>query len=542
MSKYITINDTIVRTPADRPYDGYEHLEAGIRESFEDALGPDNKEPLFFTNVENLYDIFLDYIPEEARQHYNCNACRNFVNRYGGLVTIDDDGYTYPAMWNFVYPEFFSDAIVAVFDVVKKAIVTGVFIPSERHLGVARTGIWTHMSVDVPKNILHNSKLNTAHQVEAEKDESYRMLARAIRKYKISTIENAVSLLRTGVLYRSEKFLGIVEWFLDVKNAVNNNRRRSANVLWKKAITAPAGFCSISSNMVGTLLDDIDAGYSFTVIQNRFNEKVDPLRYQRPQVAPGKGNVARAEEIIAKLGLENSLKRRYARLDEIETIWKPNVNSGSNVTSGVFADVKTKESYRSKTNEVQGPTTIITWDKFRRTVLPTAKKIEFYVPYGANSYAALVTAEDQYAPPIIAWDTEEHRNPFSWYLYAGGSDPHFWNLPACKYVEVTGITLQPNLWQPGYEHNSNGAILILKDCKDRDGSRSLALFPELLRGELREVRSTIEAYSKTRVMSGLDEASACGLSLQAGTNKIWKCELRVTTDVGVSKYKLDRWD
>ena len=70
MSKNITINDTIVRTPADRPYDGYEHLEAGIRESFEDALGPDNKEPLFFTNVENLYDIFLDHIPEEARQHY----------------------------------------------------------------------------------------------------------------------------------------------------------------------------------------------------------------------------------------------------------------------------------------------------------------------------------------------------------------------------------------------------------------------------------------------------------------------------------------
>jgi hypothetical protein len=71
----------------DRTNDGYDHLEKMIKESFKDAIA--NHEVLYTTDCENLYDIFLQNLPEDARQHYTCNACRNFVNRYGGLVTID---------------------------------------------------------------------------------------------------------------------------------------------------------------------------------------------------------------------------------------------------------------------------------------------------------------------------------------------------------------------------------------------------------------------------------------------------------------------
>ena len=72
---------------------------------------------------------------------------------------------------------------------------------------------------------------------------------------------------------------------------------------------------------------------------------------------------------------------------------------------------------------MSGPTVTITWEKFRRTVLGSARKIEFYVPGKEECYTAILTAEDQEAPPIILWDTEENRNPFSWYVYSGGSTP-----------------------------------------------------------------------------------------------------------------------
>ena len=100
--------------------------------------------------------------------------------------------------------------------------------------------------------------------------------------------------------------------------------------------------------------------------------------------------------------------------------------------------------------------------------------------------------------------------------------------------------MQPNLWQPGYEHLGKGVFFILKGCKDTENKTS-ALFPEILRNELREVRSTIEAYSNQTPLSGESEADACGICYQAQSSN-WNCNLRVTTDVGVSLYNIDRWD
>jgi len=522
----------------ERSGDRYDFLLEDIRKSFNESVA-DEKEPLFVTNVTDLYDVFLNNLPEYARQHYNCRTCRNFVNKYGTIVHIDDEGDIEPVMWKRT-PIFFGEAVKAVRNAVKKSRVIGVFITDEKRLGTPKTGIWNHMAVDVPKGMISKDRLNNPFQKSAEKLEDFKMLQSAVTKYHIETIETAVNLLRSDSMYRGEKILGIAEWFLDVKKVVNGNSKRH-NILWKKVATAPVGFCHVSSSMIGTLLDDIAEGMSFETVQRRFNEKMNPLKYQRPQVAPSAGNVARAEKIVAELGIANSLKRRFARLDEVETIWTPSYEEPNTASTGVFAGVKTKENAVKKQSNLYASQTTMTWEKFRRTVLPIAKKIEFDIEItGTNSYAAIVTAEDHDAPPIIMWDTEEHRNPFSWYMYANGSFSSEWNLPSSGYVEVTGITLQPNLWQPGYEHLSEGVFFILKGCKDPKHSGS-SLFPEVLRNELREVRATIEAYSKQHNLSGYDEASACGLCFQ-NSSKNCKCNLRVTTDVGVSMYKLDRWD
>ena len=523
----------------DRASDEYESLLEGIRKSFDEETR--KQKPLFETNTSDLYDIFTNNLPSDARQIHDCRTCRNFVNRYGGLVRINDDDELEPVMWKYA-PSFYKPAVDAVYNAVKNSKITGVFITSERRLGTPKTGYWTHMSVDVPKFMVFNNRLLNSYQKSAEKYEDFKMIQNAVNEYSIKTVESAVNLLRSDSMYRGEKVLGIAEWFLDVLKVAKGNPKRS-NILWKRVATAPAGFCHISASMIGTLLDDISDGMDLESVRNRFNAKMNPLKYQRPQAAPTAGNVEQAEKIIAELGLENSLKRRFARLDEIDTVWRPAGKTYTLVTSttpsAVFADIKTKESYSSKRDRAYTPQTTMTWSKFQRTVLPNAKKIELEIGIGVNTYAAIVTAEDPNSPPIIRWDTEEHRNPFSWYLYSGKSYPSEWNLSTSR-AEVTGIALQPNLWQPGYEHNGEGVFFILNGCKDTH-NRSSALFPEILRGELREVRSTIEAYSKQHKIGGYDEASACGLLLQSSRDD-WKCTLHVTTDVGVSIYKLDRWD
>lgn len=540
MNNTTTMN-SFLETDLSRENDGYTHLLSAIRESFEEVNT--SNEPLFATAIDNLYDIFLENLPAEARQHYNCRACRHFVNRYGDLVTIDDEGYIHPVMWRGFIPEFFRNACDAMRKEILNSKVTGVFLTSEKRLGVAQTGVWNHMCVDVNKSRIHRNLIANEWQAMAQKKQDFQMLLNAILKYDLKTVETAVNLLRSNTLYRSEKVLGIAEWFLDVKTNLEDLRgKQRTNYIWKKSATAPAGFCHVSSSMIGTLLDDIEEGMSLDAVKNRFANKMNPTQYQRPQVAPAAQNVARAEEIVAKLGIANSLKRRFARLDELNLVWKPHEEkSTAKVGTGVFSGIKTKEESRTKQKSyliAKGGT--LTWDKFQRTVLPNATKIELYIPHHTESYAALVTAEDPSAPPVIQWDTDENRNPVSWYLYSGGSYPTQWNLPRGGWAEVTGITLQPNLWQPGFERQGHGVFFILKSCKDTQ-NKSLGLFPEILRGELREVRATIESYSRSNKLSGYEEASACGRLLHSG--QTWyNCELRITTELGVSTYKLDRWD
>jgi hypothetical protein len=48
--------------------------------------------PLFTTDVDGLWDAYLTSFDDAHRQHHNCHACRHFIERWAGLVTIDERG------------------------------------------------------------------------------------------------------------------------------------------------------------------------------------------------------------------------------------------------------------------------------------------------------------------------------------------------------------------------------------------------------------------------------------------------------------------
>ena len=120
--------------------------------------------PLFTTDAEGLADAYLATIPEACRQHYNCRACLTFLDKYGGLVAIREDGRIDPALWGtwdglpLVIPPFFVNAVVALSHKVSRAKVTGVFLSSEEVWGKPRTGEWTHLS-GTPNYVYKDGKL-----------------------------------------------------------------------------------------------------------------------------------------------------------------------------------------------------------------------------------------------------------------------------------------------------------------------------------------------------------------------------------------------
>ena len=524
-------------TKKQKPRDEYGDLLDSLRVHFASVVG--DGRPLFTTDSDGLWPVFLDALPAREAQHHTCQACRHFVERFGGLVAIDENGRTEPVMWGAA-PGFYKNAFAAARKKVSRSKVTGVFLSSDPVWGLPVTGDWKHMAVAPPASMLfRKSALKTAGRAMSERREEYGMLQRGLAEFGSDVVGRAVTLLESEALYRHEKALGPAKWLAELheKRGATEGKAARENLTWLAVATAPVGFCHVRSTMIGTLLEDLAGGMPVESVRRRFAEKMHPLQYQRPTAPPSSGNIAQAEKVVAALGSARAFERRYARLDEIQAIWRPQQESQPAAGGTMFGHLR----HGSLSAAQQIPAVTMTWEKFARTVLNGAEKIEALVP-SRGPFVGMVTATDPSAPPILQWDQDDRRNPVSWYLYSGGSYAHNWNVRDGTFVAVNAISQLPSMWSGGHEHQGCGVILVLDGCRDTGGSAGLCLFPEILKSEYREIRHTIEAYSHSRKLTGADEAGACGLDLRKGGK--WNQRVRVTNNGGktVALYDLDRWD
>lgn len=511
--------------------EGYIVLENAVRERVLRHTGP-----LFTTSVtpEALWKAYLGGFPERNRKHYDCHSCRRFIQTYGGLVTVDAEGTLRSVLWqgDEEIPPFFAPSISALVGLIASSKVTGVFLSSARVWGSPSTpdkkrGLtWSHLS-GAPSRV-YEDRLLTAEQRMAEKLEDFKMLKHAISDYGPKVAAEAVRVLKSDALTRSEKALGIAEWFATLHG-------KDSNQLWAAVATAPPGFCHVRSTMISTLLDDIVAGLPFETISRRWSEKVDPTKYQRPTAAPKEGAIDVAEKLVEKLGVAKSLERRYARLEDIQVkIWEPKPAAEKpKAEGGVFGHLRGQSD---TVKAVELPATTMTWEKFARTVLPTARSLEVKTPSSLAGFYGFVTAADPEAPPILQWDRPEKRNPVSQYVYKEGSYASQWNLVGGSWAKVNAITSSPAHWNDPdkAKHHAEGAYFVLDGAKDTRND-SLCLFPETLKAEFHGIRAVVEAHSRKGKLQG--EGTANGIVFQKGATD----RLTIRVD-GSATYVLDRWD
>lgn len=418
INKNLFMNAGTGYNDADSVKDGYPSFEAQVKRFFDRAIA-ENKQ-LYITNAGDLYNVFLANIPQHAKQHYTCNACQHFIYRFGGLVTINEDGKMESAMWcPEEVPTFFAKAVTALQKTVMGAQITSTFVPESKKLGYSKTGEWTHLHVEVPKRMVNSSRLHTAHQVMAEKREEFAMVHRALQDFTLETVAQALELINADVLYRGNKAKANVEWFkalIEQRNSVRTVQQKR-NIVWLALAVAPAGFTHIRSNAAGTLLKNIAEGLSVTEIAEKFRQVMDPNTHMRSQTGPSAAAIYEAERTMDKLGegVKRALHRRYAKFEEIPLLWQGK-NSIEKVLAqkpaGVFGHLHAQAKPGASLNI---PAKLMTWEKFLNTVAPTAESIELLVDNPAK-FMALVAAADPTAENIFQWD-----NSYSWY-YHGGVD------------------------------------------------------------------------------------------------------------------------
>ncbi len=556
---------TSVATEAD---EGYDLLERLVAKRLATTPGP-----WFTTDATGLWDAYLGGIPEGRRQHYNCRFCRAFIERYGGLATIDEAGVKHALLWDDYVksPMLFRQQVFVMEVTVRNAKVTGVFLAAEGMLGVERNvakkdgHVWTHLHGPNPTPYRETSVKN-AGQAMAEKVEDYGVLCRGLAEFNRVTVGQALRVLEADALGRSEKAVGIAKWLLELQMALDDVRdnRRKSNLIWRAVSTAPPGYCHVRNTVLATLLDDVKAGLPFEVVSRKWAQKTHPLQYQRPQAAPTGGQLDAAEALVKKLGLERSLLRRYATLDDVlSKVWTPSPATEQRAPGEVFGHLRA-----APVASLALPERRITVVQFldlltEHTRTQPVLTLELLAPVH-GPYYGLLTATDPTAPPILQWDglMEQRespevdptgdggrtftlplpRNPVSWYFQVNGSRASRWGLLGERWVPVTAAFLAPHQWQRPdlFAHQHQMLCFALQGAQD-SGEAQLGLFPEILKAELRGIRAVVEAHNASAHPTGREGGNANGLAICKGSPVV-DVRLRVTTCEGPALYRIDRWE
>lgn len=345
-----------------------------------------NRQILFTTNAD-LWQAYLNGLPAKERQYHNCNCCKKFIERYGGLVTLDEDGvqdsFLWGGMWGLYGRAFDNMKFLA-----QTAKITGVFNEQHKDWGTAVTGVWTHFH-GTPAYPYKGS----------DKTQEIGMLRVALKEFKKSTILKAVQILELDDLDRSEKTLGHAKWLIGVHGLKKNK-------LWRAVADAPDAYCHVKASMIGSLLEDIEKGMDYTVIRERWNKKMHPLQYMRPSVCkPGTLKMAKVDERF--------LARRFATLEEADrlVIWR-----ASNWTLPQVVPTSPKR---------------VTWEK-----MPKGKNMYYLPNREKTGFGSITTGPDE--PVVFKWG-----HNLSWFQYHSGTFCQRWNLMPNIPVMVKAILQLP---------------------------------------------------------------------------------------------------
>ncbi len=507
---------------ADQGYEQFEHL---VKERLESHKGP-----LFIVDTaDRLWGAYLSAIPAENRQHYNCHCCKQFVENYGGLVTITENGHMESAVWPHDVPEFFQSAVTAMRKEVMRGRVTGVFLSDMKDFGTQLSPKgWTHLHAENPS--VFKDKLLTAFQRSAELKEDYGLVQRTIAEYDLVTVQNAVTILNTGIMAGEEKGKRIAEWYLNILQLLQNvkNRKEREGIVWVAVASAPPGFSHLKNGMVGTLLNDLVSGKDFAEVKSSWEAKMKPTRYRRPTAPVSDNQIAEAEKLVEKLGIARSLQRRFATADELQHVLWTNLPIAEEINQGGVFDSIRKTVKQAVINI---PNRNVSWAVFQRDVLPTMTSLEVDLPR-QGMFIAMTSAIHMDAPPILQWDHDDRRNPVSFYTYPQSTSVIQWRVVP-GWTKVDRITWPPHGPQ-NFDHHMKFLFFNIEAMMDINGNRAgMGLFPTTLKSELRQVEKVVEKFSNTNHLQGTGNANGYAF---AGKTPV---HLRVN---GHAEYTLDRWE
>jgi len=477
--------------------------------------------PLFLSDVTNTWDLYLKSLPPSQRQHHTCNACKSFFDRFGGLVHVMPvTGEVISALWSDLNPAkygIYGKSIKKLQEAFATAKVSDFFISTDSKLGQPHTNGWGHIFVHNP----YVTKLTTqtADQRTAELREDLLLITTLLDNTGTGTMKKAKLLMKSPQMYQAKTIEPQLIWLQDSVQAYldNDYRLQGHNLVYLITATAPKGFAHIKNGILGSLLESILEGDSDTTCIRKFNEKMDPLKYQRPTTV-AEGTLDKAEKRIDDLGLD--LRRRAAHHDDLRYVWTPRMAKKVKpaVERSVFGGIKANKGVAKSINysgfDIITGTQRMSFVRFFNEILSDVLKLQIKIPYSLRP-CQFTTAVDPDAEPLMKHDRKDDRYPVTQFFNMSEVSRGALGLNALENVH--GITGKPSDCMTDNAFNEYAVFVTENGKVTRSGGS--ALFPVAMRGDLHDVRSAIEAYSNANELEPSGGADALGIKFGKEPNQ-----------------------
>jgi hypothetical protein len=409
---------------------------------------------LFRVNLSGdaVWQLYLQSFPKEhnpvfrdpASTEHNCNHCKNFVRRYGNIVSINEK-YEIETMFDVDAEEEYKDSAKAMSAAIKKATISEVFfetfnelnsLPYEScsksskvfQLGVDKnvkrytreeaekygvvkpdqTITFNHMHLSIPKEFVDM----TGKSVEAimgEYRDAKNVFQRAMETISLDTLNLVKDLINQGSLLDGTTHLYKIEQIIPLKQEYDSlTANQRDNWCWVKSYKLP--FAKFRNELIGVLCSELSEGKELNDACQSRNKRVDPANYMKATAPITKKQIEEAKKFVEENGYEESFDRRFAVLEDIKVseILHTNAGDGKIKNASIFDTVKSTSTRhkRSEFDKVEE----IGIDKFMKDILPTCTSVEAFLTNGhEGNMVTLTTAKNPESKPIFKWN-----NNYSW--------------------------------------------------------------------------------------------------------------------------------
>lgn len=443
---------------------------------------------------QQIWDLYLSSFSKEndpifrdpASTSHNCNHCKNFIRRYGNVVSVAED-FSITTMFDIAANEEFENTAKELSRAIRGSKIAEVFfetfnelnsLPYEScsksskvfQLGVAgnakrytkeeadKFGVvkeneirnFNHIHLFLDKEFV-DTYGNSVESIMGNYRDAKNVFQRAMETISLDTLNLVKDLINQGSLLDGTTHLHKIGQIIPLKQEYDNlpaNKRD--NWCWVKSYKLP--FAKFRNELIGVLCAELSEGEELNKACQSWNKRVDPANYMKVTAPITKKQIEEAKSFVEENGYAESFNRRFATIDDIKVseILHSNVGKGEIKSVSIFDSVKST-STRHKRNEFEGIEEVPI-DKFMKDILPGCSSIEAFL---SNSHqgnlASLTTANDKNSKPIFKWS-----NNYSWTFngnLAGKSQIK--EQVKSKGGKVDGVLRFSMMWADGNADNSD---------------------------------------------------------------------------------------